>query len=831
MAENDALFTPKLTGHNYVTPDLRAKLTGSARFADDFRAEGMLVCKLLKSPLPHAKVTHLDLRAALAMPGVRAILTADELPPPADSVSDTGAVIKTSPWGERALTMEPLYQGEPILAVAAIDEATASAAIEAIDIAFEALPFVVDPLDSLRPGGANARSDGNVWLPSAKPGELPTIGELKWGAAEFKAAGPNQLPMGKAVNEWAYGDLDAGFAQAALVLDETFVTPNVSHQAMETRSALAWWENGKLHLAVGTQGTIQTVPAIARWLNMPASDIVLISEYTGGGFGGKATASVAAIIPALLAKKARAPVMLRASREDEQAIGRARPSLIGRLRAGFAKDGRLLALDMLVIMDNGPYEEQNDARTSGRIASLLYQPQAMRWRGMAVLTNTPTRGPQTAPGGLQASAFLGPVLAKAARHLGLDPLAVCRINAPEGRAPVGPPKPDGSLNAATSAFVKEALDRGATTFDWQARRTQPAPSEKNLRRGIGVATGCYVAGTTGFDGLLVITPEGRLRIHTGVGNLGTESFSDAQRVAADAMDMPWEACELVWGNTNLHLAWSCVSGGSQTIHAMSRAALAASLDARAKLKEIAALTLGGKPEDYAVGGQRVFSKDKVGQSLSFAEAARRAIELGGIYDGHQCPTEVNKATQASVAALAGQGLIAVGRDTFPRDGQTYSYVASFAEVEVDCETGKYRVTALHAEADAGIVVHPRAFAGQLAGRSMLGIGHVTSQKWFYDQEHGVPLSRRFYQSRPPTILCFPEQFSWGSVGIPDPQTPIGARGIGEPPTCAACAAVLCALNDALGDDKFQRAPIMADAVLAAIEPSIRQTTNGLAANV
>ena len=831
MPENDTLFTPKLTGRDYTTPDLRAKLTGTARFADDFRAEGMLVCKLLTSPLPHARVTRLDTGAALAMPGVRAILTADELPPPADSVSDSGAVIKASPWAERALTMEPHYQGEPVLAVAATDEATAAAAIEAIDIAFEALPFVIDPLDSLRPDGANARTDGNVWLPPEKPGEQPRVGELKWTAADFETAGQGRLPLGKAAAEWSYGDVVAGLSEAALVLDETFVTPNVSHQTLETRSALAWWENGKLHIAVGTQSTIQTVPAIAKWLNMNADDIVLVSEYTGGGFGGKITASVPVIIPALLAKKAHAPVMLRVSREDEQGIGRARPSLIGRMQAGFSREGRLLGMDLSVIMDNGHYEPQLDAAISGRMGSLLYQPLAMRWRGTAVLTNTPTRGAQTAPGGLQVSALIGPLLAKAARRLNLDPLAVCRINAPEGRAPVGPPKADGTLNAATSAFLKQALDRGAEAFGWQARRARPALTEGPVRRGIGVATGCFVAGTTGFDGLFVITPEGRVRIHSGIGNLGTESFSDVQRVVADAMDLPWKNCEIVWGNTAKHLAWSCVSGGSQTIHAMSRAALAASLDARAKLREIAARTLGGKPEEYTVGGQRVFRSDAGQVGMSFAEAARRAIELGGVYDGHECPADVNKMTKTSVAALAGQGLLAVARDTFPHDGQTYSYVATFAEVEVDIETGMYRIVALHAEADAGTVVHPRAFAGQLGGRSMLGIGHASRQKWFYDHEHGTPVSRRFYQTRPTTVLCLPERFTWGSVGIPDPQTPIGARGIGEPPTGAACAAVLCALSDALGDDKFLRAPVMADAILAAVEPETWRPAATLSANV
>ena len=829
MPRSDTLFTPKLTGRDYIPPDLKAKLTGTARYAADFRADGMLVCRLLTSPMPHARVRRLDTRAALAMPGVRAILTADDLPPAADSVADTGVVIKASPFAERGLTMEPLYQGDPILAVAATDEATAVAAIEAVSIDFEPLPFVINPLDSLRPDGPNARTDGNVWLAPGESGEPSRVGKLKWTQADFAAAGPDRLPLGKAAAEWSFGDVAAGLKKADLLLDETFVTPNVSHQALEPRSALAWWENGKLHLVTGTQSTIQTVPALARWLQMDASDIVFISEYTGGGFGGKGTASVAAVIPALLAKKARAPVMMRVTREEEQFIGRARPSLLGRMRAGFSKEGRLLALDLFVVQDNGPYEEQHDAASVGRMASLLYQPQAMRWRGLAVLTNTPTRGAQTGPGGVQAAAFMGPVLAKAARRLGLDPLAVCRINAPEGQAPVGPPKPNGTLHAATSAFVKEALDQGAKAFDWQARRHRPAP-KGTIRRGLGVATGTFVAGTTGFDGLFVITPEGQVRIHTGIGNLGTESFSDVQRVVADAMDVPWEDCELLWGNTGKHLPWSCISGGSQTIHAMSRAGLAASLDAKRKLREIAAKTLGGRPTDYAVAGGRVFRSD-AGQGMTFAAAAKRAIELGGIYDGHECPEDLNALTKASVAALAGQGLLAVAKDTFGRQGQTYSFVATFAEVEVDVATGMYKITDFHVQADAGRVVHPRAFAGQVFGRSMLGIGHVTGQKWFYDTRYGLPVAKRFYQTRPPTMLHLPEKCSWGAVGIPDPQTPIGARGIGEPPTAGAVAAVLCALADALGDEAFIRAPVMAEAILAAFEPGVRGRPAGLTANV
>src|SRR5579872_358198 len=194
---NDREYGPqyKLIGKNYVTADLLAKVTGRARYAEDFRAEGMLFCKLLLSPLPHARVRSIDAREALAMPGVRAILTADDLPAPADSLTDNGTVIKASKWGERGLTMEPVYQGEPILAVAAVDELTAAEAVEKIHIDFERLPFVVDPLDSLRPDGANARTQGNVWMrPPATATAATGRGNQAAGAAPAAAAAAAAAP-------------------------------------------------------------------------------------------------------------------------------------------------------------------------------------------------------------------------------------------------------------------------------------------------------------------------------------------------------------------------------------------------------------------------------------------------------------------------------------------------------------------------------------------------------------------------------------------------------------------------------------------------------------
>ena len=812
---NDRQYGPqyKLIGKNYQTADLFAKVTGRSKYAEDFRAEGMLFCKLLLSPLPHARVLRIDASEALAMPGVRAILTADHLPAPADTLTDNGTVIKASKWGERGLTMEPVYQGEPILAVAAVDELTAAEAIEKIRIDFERLPFVVDPLDTLRPGGPNPRTDGNIW--ATPPGGQPGVKELKWTDADFAEAQNGRLPMGKTPDEWSYGDLDAGFNNAALVLDETFVTPDVSHQTLETRSAMAYWQNGKVYLHTGTQSTAQTRPAIARWLNMDVDKVVFISEYTGGGFGSKITGGVSMIIPALLSKKANAPVMMRISREEETFIGRARPGFQGRMKVGFSKEGRILALDMFVISDNGPYDAQGDAPTSGRMVSLLYQPQAMRWRGVTVLTNTPPRSAQSSPGGLQGIAIIEPIIAKAARKLAVDQVAIRYINCPEGKAQYGPPV-QGKLQHATSAFLKEALQRGAEQFNWRERAARSPKRIGTKVRGVGVSLSCYVGGTTGFDGLLIITPEGRVQFQSGIGNLGTESVIDVHRAAAEVLGVPWEKCDVVWGDTSKHFPYTCVSGGSQTTHAMTRAAHAVAMDATRKLQEIAAQSLGGKPEDYTVANERVFRKGG-GAGMSFAQAAQRAIELGGKYDGHEAPPDVNKVTKASVAALAGQGLVAAAKDNYPRDGMTHSYVASFAEIEVDVETGKYYIVDFLAYADVGTVIHPRALGGQVLGRSVLGIGHAIGQKWVFDPHYGEMVSKRFHHNKPPTILDVPVDMQWAALDIPDPETPVGARGIGEPPVGGACASILNALSDALGDEVFQRAPVNADTILTSLE--------------
>ena len=792
----------KLLGKNYQTPDLYAKVTGRSKYAEDFRAEGMVFCKLLVSPMPHARVRAIDTSAAEALPGFEGILTADELP-------------EIDGPNEAALTNEPLYEGEPILAVAAVTEQIAADAVELIRVDLEPLEFVLDPLESLQPGGPNARTEGNTTLGSE-------ASEIKWTEADVGGLAPGEIPMeAEAGAEWQYGDLAAGFAEADTIVEENSYFQSLSHQPLESRTTMAYWEGGKLYVYPSVQSTARSLGPMARYAGVEPSDVVVINEYTGGGFGSKITGYAQAQIPILLSRKIGKPVMMRVTRRDETSFGRARPGVQARIKLGMRRDGRITAVDIHAIGDGGPYGRRGDHMNVGGIGSLAYQPVSMRMRGTNVFTNTPPRGAQRAPGGVQSMTMLEPIIAKAAKQLGLDSVEVHRINAPEGQARYGPPGENGQQGNVSSAFAKEAIDKGAELFNWSERVQRSGQRNGTKVTGVGVALSTYAAGASGVDGLFVIKSDGRMYIQSGIGNLGTGSTFDMMRAAAEGMDMPWEKCEIAWGDTSKHLPWSASQGGSSTTHAHTRANWAAVLDARQKLQEIAARDLGGSPSDYEIGGERVYRRSNQSQGLSFARAAQRAIELGGRYDGHELPEDINGMTTTSATALAGQGLMGVAKDNFEEGGRRMSFVAGFAEVEVDVETGEIRLVDYAAGCDAGTIIHPKTFEGQVFGGAIQGFSVALSQKWVYDRRWGLLVAKRFYNNRPPGILDVPHEqpMKWAAANLPDPFNPLGAKGIGEAAQGAGSGAVVAAIADALGqeDGNFFRTPVTRDMILTQLE--------------
>jgi xanthine dehydrogenase molybdenum-binding subunit len=780
-----------LIGKDFVPPDVVAKVTGRAKYAEDFRAEGMLFCKLLSSPMPHARVRSIDASEALAMEGVVDILTADDvpaMPPPENQI----------------LTMEPRFVGEPILAVAAIDETTAANAIEKIKVDLEPLPFTLDPLDSLYPGGPNARANGNV------ANVRLDLQEIKWEAGDF-AVPDGQLPRGRPAEEWSFGDLEAGFADARLVIEQSFVTAGFSHHSMEPRTAMAYWQNGKCYVHGSSQSQSYVIPGLARYLDVAPENIVYIAEFCGGGFGSKGSAYPIMSIPGHMAKKTGRPVMMRIARHEEYALGSARPGFQGHVKIGFRADGRITAVDLYVVQDNGPNSGFWDFRNAGNAVSIVYQPLAMRWRGISVLTNTPPRGAQRGPGENQIAAAIEPLVDKAARELGLDRVEIRRINAPNMGAKYG-----AEQGPVTSAYLQDALVQGAERFGWEQKKQLSGQRNGSKVIGVGVGTAYHSAGSSGFDGLVRITPDGKLHIHTGVGNLGTYSHSATSRVAAEVLGYDWANCVIERGDSSKHLPWNLGQFGSNTSFTMTRTNYVAAMDARQKLLQIAATDLGGKPDDFELNGEQVVSKADPGSAMTFAECAKRAIELGGAFSGEEVPDDINPMTKRSVAGLAGTGLIGVAKDTLEKTGVVPALAAGFMTIELDVETGQFRMLDYLGVADCGTVIHPQSLANQVRGGAVMGFGLACYERHVYDPKLGLPANVGLHECKLPTYLDVPPEMQWAAVDKPDPQSPIGSKGIGEPLQGCAAAALVCAISDALGGYLFNRTPVVPDMIVNAL---------------
>jgi CO/xanthine dehydrogenase Mo-binding subunit len=783
----------RLLGKNFTPPDVRAKVTGKAKYAEDFRVDGMVFCKMLLSPVPHARVTSIDTSAAEAMTGVFGVLTANDVPP------GNGA-------NEVILTNTPHFIGEPILAIAAVDETTAADALEKVQIEYEPLPFVIDPLESLYPGGPDARENGNV-----ANLQIP-LQSVKWTAKDFAEVEENQLPMsGKPISEWSYGDLDAEFEKSAVVYDETFVTASNSHHSMEPRTAMSYWENGKCFVYGSSQSQSFIVPGLAGLIGIEPKDLVYIAEFCGGGFGSKGAPYSLMALPAYMSRKIGRPVMLRVTRAEEYYLGSNRAGFQGRARIGFAKSGKINAVDLYVVQSNGPNGGFWDFNEAGSAVSICYQPNAMRYRGIPVLTNTPPGGPQRGPGENQIACAFEPFLDKAATELGVDRLEIRKINAPDNDAIF-----DGHRNPVTSAYQSECLAIGAEKFGWKEQSQRSGERNGSKVIGVGIGQAYHSAGFSGFDGLVRITPDGKLHIHSGVGNLGTYSYAATSRIAAEVLNYNWENCVIERGDTRKHLPWNFMQVGSNTSFTMGRSYHAAAVDAKQKLLEIAATTHGGTAADYELGDEVIQSKADGGVRMTYAEAAQKAIELGGTFDGSEAPDDINPMTATSTAALAGSGLIGVSKDNYEISGVPPALAAGFIMIELDTETGVFEILDYAGAIDCGTVIHPMGLATQIKGGAVMGIGMASKERIVYDPQNGIAANVGFYQAKPPSYLDVPSTMEWGAVDIADPQSPLGTRGMGEPVMGCAASALICAISDALGGHYFNRTPIVTDMIVNAV---------------
>jgi len=788
-------------GKDFLPPDVPGKVTGEIKYAEDHKREGMVFARILTSPMPSGRVVNIDASEALRMDGVIGIFTADDLPP-------------VAPPGNPALASEYVtFVGQPILAVAAVTEEIAETAISRIRVDFERRPFVVDPLVSLTPGGPNPYPEGNVLVRTQEEGPegSPIIGaeirDIKWPQSAIDAIREGREPVGgEFTQEWAFGDIEAGFAEAAHIVEEPFVTMGYPHHSLEARTCMAYWENGKCYFAGSSQSQSANDNGLARMLNIDPGDLVFINEATGGGFGSKIGPYPYMAITGNFARMLNRPVQTRITREQEFYIGSARSGMQGWIKVGVKADGKVTAVDLVIVNDGGA-TGGGSGNSSAQHVTIAYQPESMRYRGISVYTNTTPRGAQRGPGQNEMASVLAPITDKVARALGMDRVQFRKLNAATSSGFQG-----GSRGPLTSSFISEALDQGERMFNWQEKSSLPKRNGNKVR-GLGVGIGYHGAGSRGYDGLVRIAPDGVLHIHSGVGNLGTYSYAATSRAAAEALQMPWENCEIHRGRTDNFLPHSSGQGGSNTIFTHGRANWVAAEDAIVKLKEIAAADLGGTPDDYEIGGERVFLSSDPDQGMTYAEAAQRAIAMGGKYSGMEYPEDINPITQRAVQGLQGTGLVGVAKDNIPGQGQPPGNVVGFCEIELDLDTGKYEILDYGAVADCGTVVHPKNFDNAMRGGAVWGVGLTGLERHVYDPQNGLPANVGLYQSKPPTYKDVPLRTQAQGVNIPDPQSPIGARGIGEPTQGAAAAALASAISDALDGHLFNTAPTTTDMII------------------
>jgi len=798
-------------GKDFLPPDVVGKVTGRIKYAEDYSREGMVYARLLTSPLPHARVVNIDASEALAMEGVFGILTADDVYPDGEANST----------GLKVLTNEPTLVGEPILALAAVDEKTAETALAAISVTFERLPFVLDPLDSLVEGGPDAYNGGNTFV--FREG----FAQEKWTTDEVASFRAGNEPTAEPQQSFEYGDLDVAFAESSFVYESTFTTAGYPHQSMEPRSAMAYWENGKCYLHGTSQSLTALAADMAPIVGVPLEDFVFINEATGGGFGQRARAgSIPSMaIPAKLSQKINRPVMMRVTREEEFTIGGARQGFQGWIKVGFKPDGVMAACDMYVVSDNGGKGGGADAFSAADCISILYQPDAIRFRGTSIGSNTAHRGAQRGPGQNQIAPIISPILDRAAEELGIDRLEIRKINTPQTGDVGGPQR-----TPFTSAYMPEALEQAAAEFDWEGRKSRSRQTNGSKVRGLGIGQGYHNAGRSGMDGIVLMGADGRLKIHNGVGNLGTYSYASTSRAAAEVLQMPWERCDVITGRTDLNLPITSPQDGSNSIFTNTRTNWGAAQDMLAKMKEITASELGGVAGDYDIGNERVFQIADNSVGMSYAQIAQRAMQLGGKYTGEaELPEELNAFTRLSVDRLAGSAFMGIFKD--PRhNNNPPGFTVTFTEVELDKETGKFEILDMVTWGECGTVVHPQGLNNQLVGGAVWGIGLSVLERHLYDPQNGLPASTGYWQSKVPTILDTPADIRTGWVDLPDPENPVGARGIGEPSMGAVSAALTAAIADAMDGHVFDAAPVTTDMIINHYADGVEEVAKPLAQN-
>jgi xanthine dehydrogenase molybdenum-binding subunit len=732
-------------GAGVIRLDGPDKVLGRAVYGVDVELPGMLVGKVLRSPLPHARIRSIDAARARRLPGVRAVLTG------ADTPRIRYGFFKHQ--GARFADKLPLeaekvrFAGDEVAAVAATDEDTALEALSLIDVEYEELPPVFEVDEALAPGAPLVHDD--------VPGNIPAV--VRRGA----------------------GDLERGWREAEVVVERRYSTHAVAPCCLEPHQAVASYDpvSGVVTLWSSTQMPFQLRAHLADVLGLPEGKVRIIKTTMGAGFGSRMEMHAPDPIASLLSLRTRRPVGIVYTRADEFQATRFRHPFRFDCRIGLRRDGRITALEARAVVDSGAYLSQATgvASVAGTNPFTIYKVPAFRFEGTIVYTNKPYGGAFRGYGNPQGTFAIDSLLDEAAAELGLDVVELRRRNlyVPGDVSALG-------FRFGTCA-QRQCLEAVADALAIHARR--PRGRGVGIAGLFGPAGGTRVHGNSdGCGAILKLEDDGTLQIMTGGQEIGQGGSTVIAQIAAETLGVPYASVRVESSDTNL-IPWDLGTHGSRNTFIAGNAVAGAGRKLRERMLEIAGELLGASPDALAAAGGRVFVRGASERSISVAEVARAAhyrhngslLIAEHFYDP---PTEQPDA----------QG--------YGNKSAAYAFGFHGAEVEVDEETGEVRVLRVVAAHDIGRAINPKGVEGQIEGGIAQGLGFALMETLFADDGHTV-LSN-FQDYKIPVALDMPEAIETILVEMPDPEGPYGAKGVAEPATIPVAAAIVNAIADAVG---------------------------------
>ncbi len=763
----------KLRGVGDSLPRLDAgdKVGGRARYTDDLFRPGMLHAALMGSPYPFARIISCDTSEALALPGVKAVLT--------------GADIPANRWGgfindETALAIDIVrYVGEPIAAIAATDLATAREALDLIEFEFEELDPVLT-IDAAMADGAPLIHE-NFAEYEKRPGQ----GDLA----------PNQVSRQSIIE----GDVEAAWADCNVVVENTYEVQAQSHVYIEPCSALAEVdESGKVTVWSANQSIYKVQASLSKALGLPMSKVRAITPPVGGAFGGKSGVTVQPIT-VMLAQKTGRPVKLTLSRTDDMMMMRSRHAARVRVRTGAMADGTLVAHELDVIYDGGAYAEDSAAVLGFGLlmARGPYNIPHVKLTGSAVYTNKLRAGGFRGFGNPQVTFGTEQQIDEIAVRLKMDPIDLRLKNALQtGDLWVGG-------QTVTSCGFRECLEQVRDAADWPTRRQAPAANGK--RRGISVAGVSHICGLLGTSAIVRVLEDGTITLNTGAVDIGQGSDTVLAQICASSLRLDIGRVNLVAPDSDAS-PYNWGTGGTRVTYMVGRAVESAAGAALEQIRQHASEIFECAPADVELrDGGHVGIVGVPEKELSFAEISGRAHYVTGgpiigthalVYDGQEFDPK---------RALM---------DHFPfaRIG-TYVFGAQVVEVEVDEVTGQVEVLNVWSAHDVGRAINPAAVEGQIQGGVVQGLGYALCEELTW--EDGQPTNPTMMDYKVPGALDTPTNIHPIIVESEEETGPFGAKGVGEPGLVGVAPAVANAVAHATGV-RLTRLPLTPESVLRAM---------------